>query len=124
MERNPNFENLRRTLLRQGLPDYIPLVEFSVDRDVKAAFLGRQIQSLRDEVEFWVKAGYDFASSRHSQPDPPGPLGGGASGSDSAPARGPRGVQRLLLRRSHRDLGRRGSRRDQQPGRVRALPLA
>ncbi len=60
MERKPNFENLRRTLLRQGLPDYVPLVEFSVDRDVKAAFLGRPVESLRDEVEFWVRAGYDF----------------------------------------------------------------
>jgi len=58
--RKPNFENLRRALLRQGTPDYVPIVEFSVDCDVKAAFLGRPIQNLQDEVEFWVKAGYDF----------------------------------------------------------------
>ncbi len=58
--RPPNFENLRRTLLLQGEPDYVPLVEFGVDADVKAAFLGRPVQTLRDEVEFWYRAGYDF----------------------------------------------------------------
>ncbi len=60
MVRGPNFDNLRRALLRQGEPDYVPLVEFSVDADVKAAFLGRRVESLRDEVEFWSRAGYDF----------------------------------------------------------------
>ena len=58
--RKPNFENLRRALLRQREPDYVPIVEFSVDRDVKGAFLGRPIRTLQDEVEFWVRAGYDF----------------------------------------------------------------
>ncbi len=58
--RVPNFENLRRALLRQGEPDYVPIVEFGVDRDVKGAFLGRPVASLRDEVDFWVRAGYDF----------------------------------------------------------------
>jgi uroporphyrinogen decarboxylase len=58
--RAPNFENLRRTLLRLSQPDYVPMVEFSVDADVKAAFLGHPIRDLRDEVEFWVRAGYDF----------------------------------------------------------------
>jgi len=58
--RPPNFENLRRTLLRLSQPEYVPLVEFSVDADVKAAFLGHPIRDLRDEVEFWVRAGYDF----------------------------------------------------------------
>jgi len=58
--RKPNFDNLRRTLLREGLPDYVPIVEFSVDGDVKAAFLGRPIRTLQDEVEFWATAGYDF----------------------------------------------------------------
>ena len=58
--RQPNFQNLRRTLLRQGTPDYVPIVEFGIDRDVKAAFLGRPVLTLADEVEFWVRAGYDF----------------------------------------------------------------
>jgi len=60
MQRKPNFDNLRRTLLRQGEPEYVPIVEFSVDADVKAAFLGKPVRTLRDEVEFWAAAGYDF----------------------------------------------------------------
>ena len=59
-DRAPNFENLRRTLLRLGQPEYVPIVEFGVDQDVKAAFLGHPLRDFRDEVEFWVRAGYDF----------------------------------------------------------------
>ncbi len=58
--RKPDFENFRRTILRQGEPSHIPIVEFGVHQDVKAAFLGRPVRTLRDEVEFWVRAGYDF----------------------------------------------------------------
>jgi uroporphyrinogen decarboxylase len=60
--RPPNFDNLRRNLLRQGEPAYVPLIEFGVDDDVKSAFLGRPVQTLEDEVEFWYEAGYDFVS--------------------------------------------------------------
>lgn len=60
MQPRPNFEHLCRVLLRQGEPDYVPLVEFSVDADVKAAFLRRRVETLADEVEFWARAGYDF----------------------------------------------------------------
>ena len=58
-ERPPNFDNLRRTLLRQGEPDYVPLMEFGVDLDVKCAFLGRPVATLQDEVDFWYEAGYE-----------------------------------------------------------------
>ena len=58
--RAPNFENLRRNLLRLGQPAYVPIVEFGVDYDAKCAFLGRPILTLEDEVEFWYEAGYDY----------------------------------------------------------------
>ena len=58
--RPPNFENLRHNLLRRGEPAYVPIVEFGVDHDVKCAFLGRPIENLRDEAEFWYQAGYDY----------------------------------------------------------------
>ena len=58
--RKPDFENLRRNLMREGEPAYVPLVEFGVDYDVKCAFLGRPVQTLADEVEFWYEAGYDY----------------------------------------------------------------
>jgi hypothetical protein len=41
-------------------PDRVPFGELWVDPEVKSAFLGRPVESLGDEVEFWVKAGYDY----------------------------------------------------------------
>ncbi|MBI1792156.1 MAG: nucleoside 2-deoxyribosyltransferase [Acidobacteria bacterium] len=58
--RDPNFENLRFNLMRRGEPAYVPIVEFGVDYDVKCAFVGRPIETLQDEVEFWYEAGYDY----------------------------------------------------------------
>lgn len=60
MKREPDFQNLRRTLLRQGEPAYVPLVELGIDADVKCRFLGRPVETLADEIEFWSGAGYDF----------------------------------------------------------------
>ena len=57
----PDFERLRRALLLQGEPDRVPMAELEVSRDIKSAFLGRPVQGLGAEVEFWVEAGYDFA---------------------------------------------------------------
>ena len=57
----PNFERVRRALLLQGEPDRVPLAELEISRDIKTAFLGRPVQGLGAEVEFWVEAGYDFA---------------------------------------------------------------
>lgn len=59
LPRTPNFENLRSTLLRQGGTERVPLLEFGIDRDVKSAFLGRPVETLKDEVDFWYEAGYD-----------------------------------------------------------------
>ncbi len=60
MKPEPNFARFRKALTRQGEPDRVPLAEAGVDYDVKCAFLGRPIQGVADEVDFWVKAGYDF----------------------------------------------------------------
>lgn len=40
-------------------PDRVPLYD-GVDQDVQSAFLGRPVTTLADEIEFRVKAGYDF----------------------------------------------------------------
>ncbi len=61
MSSKPNFERLRRALLLQGEPDRVPMLETSVDRDVKKAVLGRRVVTAEDEVEFWMTAGYDYA---------------------------------------------------------------
>lgn len=59
MSANPNFDRVRKTLLLQGEPDRVPLLETSVDRDLKRAVLGRPVVTPEDEVEFWMTAGYD-----------------------------------------------------------------
>jgi len=60
----PNFERVRRAMLRQGKGDRVPLFEMSVHGSHKAAILGRPLQSQQDEVDFWRVAGYDFVSIR------------------------------------------------------------
>lgn len=60
MKPGPDFTRFYTALVRQGEPDRVPLAEASVDYDVKCAFLGRRIQGIADEVEFWYQAGYDF----------------------------------------------------------------
>ncbi|KAA3618679.1 MAG: nucleoside 2-deoxyribosyltransferase [Calditrichaeota bacterium] len=55
----PDIEQLKRTLKREKA-DYVPLVELGIHPEIKAKFLGRPIQTLDDDVEFWFKAGYDY----------------------------------------------------------------
>ena len=57
--RKPDFARVRRALLLQGAPDYVPLFD-SLDKQVKNAFMGKPVVSLKDEVDFAVAAGYDF----------------------------------------------------------------
>jgi uroporphyrinogen decarboxylase len=59
-----DFGRVRRAMLRQGEGDRVPLFEMSVHKDLKAAVLGRSIERLQDEVDFWRAAGYDFVSVR------------------------------------------------------------
>lgn len=56
----PDFGRLRKALLLEGEPDWVPLVELDVEKEVKSAFLGRPVDDLASEVEFYYKAGYDF----------------------------------------------------------------
>ncbi len=55
----PDFERLRKVLLRAGEPDCVPLGDISVHPLLKEGFLGRKIRNLSDEVSFWFQAGYD-----------------------------------------------------------------
>lgn len=47
------------TALRGGQPDRVPLMELIVDPEMKAAFLGRPLSGVADDIEFWYRAGYD-----------------------------------------------------------------
>jgi uroporphyrinogen decarboxylase len=57
--REPDFERLRKVLLRNGEPDYVPLGDISVHPILKQAILGRPVRTLEDEVAFWSEAGFD-----------------------------------------------------------------
>jgi len=48
------------TTLRRGKANYIPIAELGIHPSIKARFLGHPINSLKDEVEFWYQAGYDY----------------------------------------------------------------
>jgi uroporphyrinogen decarboxylase len=54
-----DFRRLRIALER-GMPDRVPCADVDINPTVKAQFLGRPVDSIEVEVEFWVKAGYDF----------------------------------------------------------------
>jgi uroporphyrinogen decarboxylase len=51
---------LSRALLLEGEPDRVPLIEPGVEAEVKSAVLGKPVEDLAAEVEFWVTAGYDY----------------------------------------------------------------
>lgn len=55
----PNFDRLRTTLLG-GQPDRVPLMELGIDPEIMAVFIGKPIESVRDMVDFYLKAGYDY----------------------------------------------------------------
>ena len=59
MREGPNFDRIRRALYLEE-SDRVPIAELTVSRDVKEAFLGKPVQDLETEVEFWATAGYDF----------------------------------------------------------------
>ncbi len=61
MSQHPDFENrFKRAVLRLGEPDRVPLGDVTIDITHKQKFLGRPLRTPEDEVEFWVKAGFDY----------------------------------------------------------------
>lgn len=61
MDLKPDFERIRKTA-RHEEPDRVPLCEVLIEYPVQSQFVGRQITAddLDLQVDFWVKAGYDF----------------------------------------------------------------
>lgn len=57
----PDFERLVAAITRARLPDRVPLAEGGIDPAIMAAFLGRPVNDLPTFVEFWRRAGYDYA---------------------------------------------------------------
>ena len=40
--------------------NYLPMAELGIHPEIKSRYIGRQILSIEDEIEFWYKAGYDY----------------------------------------------------------------
>ncbi len=55
----PDIEQLIKTL-RLEKTNFIPIAELGVHPKIKEKFIGRPILTLEDEIEFSLKAGYDY----------------------------------------------------------------
>ncbi|MCK4296272.1 MAG: nucleoside 2-deoxyribosyltransferase, partial [Candidatus Marinimicrobia bacterium] len=56
---NPNIEQFKLTLKR-GKADYVPVAELGIHPIIKEKYLGKPIRTLKDDIDFWNKAGYDY----------------------------------------------------------------
>ena len=56
----PDFERLRRVLMGQGQPDYVPLCELYVDLPIQTALVGKPVRDRVDTIEFYYRAGFDY----------------------------------------------------------------
>jgi len=76
---DPDFSRLRKTLLLEGIPDRLPLLDFIVHESIMqwtlertfdtAAFQAgnkvyKTVGTPKDQMDFWVAAGYDYAHVR------------------------------------------------------------
>ncbi|HXK44317.1 MAG TPA: uroporphyrinogen decarboxylase family protein [bacterium] len=67
----PDFENLKNTLLWKK--NYrVPNMEFVIDREIKEAYLKKEVTMLEDEIEFRHRAGYDYIWISKGMIDPAG----------------------------------------------------
>lgn len=55
----PDFERIRAAFNHKEA-DRVPLAELIIDQKVRNAFMGRKLVTLKDNVEFWAAAGYDY----------------------------------------------------------------
>jgi uroporphyrinogen decarboxylase len=58
---DPSFSRLV-TALERGWPDRVPMFEVTIDEEAKEAFLGKPLNDLETDLEFYLKAGYDYIS--------------------------------------------------------------
>lgn len=56
---DPDFSRVE-AILRLEEPDRVPLFEAEVEIPIQEWFLGREVNTAEDEVEFYIRAGYDY----------------------------------------------------------------
>jgi uroporphyrinogen decarboxylase len=54
-----SFDRFLTAIHRQE-PDRVPFGELGIDPEVKQAFMGRPVETLKDDVDFYIRAGYDY----------------------------------------------------------------
>ena len=61
MYEGPDFERIRK-IVRHEEPDRVPMLEALVDYPIQSKFLGKEVgeDDLASQLEFWIKAGYDY----------------------------------------------------------------
>jgi uroporphyrinogen decarboxylase len=59
MGMHTDFQRFRKALLCQK-PDRVPLAEMIVDVSIMGLFLGKPVDCVQDEIEFYRVAGYDY----------------------------------------------------------------
>ena len=77
--REPNIQEFIK-VLKKGKANYVPLAELGVHPTIKEKFIGRPIVDLKDEVEFWYKAGYDYVKLQPVADFNPAKIGGQKTG--------------------------------------------
>lgn len=62
-EVKPDFNRVVKAL-RHEEPDRVPMMEAAISYEIMSKFIGKEIDSsnLEAQVEFWVKAGYDYVA--------------------------------------------------------------
>lgn len=58
----PDFNRLKKVLLRDGEPDIVPFYELFADTEIMQAVLGKPV-TYSTVIEFQYKMGYDYASA-------------------------------------------------------------
>ncbi len=58
-DKKPDFKNLKNILMHSNR-GRIPIFEALVADQIKEKILGKKINSIIDEIEFWVSTGYDY----------------------------------------------------------------
>lgn len=62
-EMKPDFNRIITTLMHRE-PDRVPLAEAAMSYEIMSQFLGKQVvdEDVASQVEFWIKAGYDYVA--------------------------------------------------------------
>lgn len=60
VDREPDFSRMRCALLREGEPDFLPIANIDICQRVKDEFMGKPVNDIKTDVDFWVKSGYDY----------------------------------------------------------------